>query len=412
MTTQSPSSVIPAARGRPGDDPIFALHHEATRRAAAGESILNATLGALHTEDGHLAVMPCVLETLNRVQGAEVAGYAPIVGRPDFLAATIADVFGEGPLAKQAVAAATPGGTGAVYQSVLNFLEPGQKLLSTSYHWGPYPTIARNNGRDFESFRMFGDDGAFDVESLRKALDKLLPEQGRLLVVINDPCHNPTGYSLSNGEWRQVSELLAEAGRRAPVAVLIDIAYFRFGGASETLWVEAVPRLLESTTVLVAWTASKSHTQYGGRIGSLIAVHRDPEERTQIKNALSFSCRSTWSNCNHLGQRAVAELLSVPELRARADSERQELIDLLQARVDAFNAGANGLGLRMPRYDSGFFVAVFTPDAQRTAAAMREVGVYVLPTKDAVRVALCSTPLAEVPRLLDALKKGIEAAGA
>ena len=41
----SSSSLIPEAATREGNDPIFALHGEAVRRAAAGESILNSTLG-------------------------------------------------------------------------------------------------------------------------------------------------------------------------------------------------------------------------------------------------------------------------------------------------------------------------------------------------------------------------------
>jgi hypothetical protein len=42
---------------------------------------------------------------------------------------------------------------------------------------------------------------------------------------------------------------------------------------------------------------------------------------------------------------------------------------------------------------------------------MRDLGVYVVPMRGAVRVALCSTPAAEVPRLVDALQQGLAAAG-
>jgi aspartate/tyrosine/aromatic aminotransferase len=58
------SPLVPADRGRPGDDPIFALHQEAVRRATEGESIVDATIGTLSGEDGEIAVLPCVLETL------------------------------------------------------------------------------------------------------------------------------------------------------------------------------------------------------------------------------------------------------------------------------------------------------------------------------------------------------------
>ena len=43
-SSQNDSHLIAAASDRTGDDPIFALHGEAMRRAAEGEDILNATL--------------------------------------------------------------------------------------------------------------------------------------------------------------------------------------------------------------------------------------------------------------------------------------------------------------------------------------------------------------------------------
>ena len=406
MTLATLSAVVPGARDRPSDDPLFALNREATERAAAGESIVNATLGTLSGEDGRLAVMPSVLETLARTDARAAAGYAPVAGMPAFLNATIADVVGAGPLARQAVAVATPGGTGAVYQSVVNFLEPGQKLLTTSYHWGPYTGIARNIGRDAETFAMFRPDRTFDIDGFGAALERHVDTQGRALVVLNFPCHNPTGYTLRQDEWRRVTEVVQNASERAPVTVLLDVAYFMFGGRAARTWIDFIPGLLKNATVLVAWTASKTFTQYGARVGSLIALHPDDAERTQIKNALGFSCRSTWSNGNHLGQRAVTELLTQPELRRRADIEREELVDLLHKRIEAFNAAAEAVGLRMPRYESGFFSMVFVRDGERAAAKMRDMGVFVLPLKGAVRVALCGTPLSQIPRLVDALAAG------
>jgi aromatic-amino-acid transaminase len=408
MTSGAPfSSIVPDARGRAGNDPIFALNAEAARRAAGGESILNATMGALITDEGKLAVMPTVLETLSRVPGSRAAGYPPIAGTPDYRAAVTRDLFGEGPLAKQAVTVATPGGTGAVYEAVVNFLEPGQKVLTASYYWGPYVEIARHSGRGLDTFSMFGPDGAFDVEALARELDRHASTQGRALVIFNFPCHNPTGYTLSDAEWRSVAEVVARVGERVPVTVLIDAAYMRFGGDAATSWVSALPAILESATVLVAWTASKSFTQYGARVGALVALHRDPTELDQIANALGYSCRATWSNCNHMGQLAISQILTDPELTARCDAERAELIGLLQERIDTFNELAGAAGLSTPRYDSGFFVAVFTSDEQATAAKMRELGVYVTPIPGAVRVALCSTPASTIPRLVEALGVGV-----
>ncbi len=53
--------LIPSRTSRPGDDPIFALNAAARARAAAGESIVNATVGALLDDDGKLAVLGGVI---------------------------------------------------------------------------------------------------------------------------------------------------------------------------------------------------------------------------------------------------------------------------------------------------------------------------------------------------------------
>jgi len=401
------SALIPAAAERLGDDPIFALNAEASARARAGESIVNATLGALLEDDGALAVLPSVLEAIGRVPAKQASAYAPILGDPGFLRAVASDLLGRGPLAGQAVVAATPGGTGAIHHAVQNFLEPGEALLTTDRHWAPYRTIAEHAGRKVETFGMFDATGRFDVPAFGSALLELAARQRRLLVLLNFPCHNPTGYSLDDSEWRAIGDALAAAAERVPVSILIDHAYAKFGEEGGRGFATHAARWADRALVLVAWTASKSFAQYGARVGALVAIARDDRERASIQGALGFSCRGTWSNCNHLGQLAITSLLEEGELRERAEGERATLIRLLAERVAAFNREAARAKLLYPRYEGGFFVSVFAPDGERAAAAMREHGVYVVPMRGAVRVALCSTPARDVPRLVEALAEGV-----
>ncbi len=106
---------------------------------------------------------------------------------------------------------------------------------------------------------------------------------------------------------------------------------------------------------------------------------------------------------------ATTELLRDPALHARAQEERERLIAVLGQRARVFVEGAAAAGIRHPRYEGGFFVSVPTPDGQRTAARMRERGVYVVPINGAVRVGLCSSPTPDVPRLVEALVHGLSA---
>jgi aromatic-amino-acid transaminase len=408
----SPSHLIPESAARTGDDPIFALNAEAVKRARAGESVLNATLGALMEDDGTLAIMPVVSEQLALVPPKAGAAYAPIAGEPRFLAAVIRDLFGTGPLAAQSVAVATPGGTGALHHAIVNLLQPGDALLTTNYYWGPYKTIAQHTRRRVDVHAMFDAAGRFDAGAFEQALHRHLADQHRALVLLNSPCHNPTGYTLDDREWGAVASVLQGAARKGPVSLLVDLAYAKFGAPSAHGWVRHAESLAGDVLLLVAWTASKSYAQYGARVGALVASHPDAAERARLQGALSFSCRGTWSNCNHQGMLAVTELLENPALRARADQERERLRALLGERVSAFNAAAAKAGLAYPRYEGGFFVTVFAADPERAAARMRELGVFVVPIAGALRVALCSTPARDVPRLVDALAQGLRAAGA
>jgi aromatic-amino-acid transaminase len=410
MTAVHSSPLIPLATDRPGDDPIFTLHHEAVRRAAAGEDILNATLGALFEDDGSLAVMPSVHEALRRAPMQKASAYAPISGPPAFLAAVIDDLFKGHALHDKAVAVATPGGSGAIYTAMTNCLEEGQKVLTSSYYWAPYDILTDLSRRALETFNMFASDGSMDLEALEEAVQKQLDNQGRSVVIINSPCHNPTGYSLNDAEWRGVTDILERASERGSVALLIDYAYAKFAPESAADWRDHVARVLGKVPVLVAWTASKSFAQYGARVGALVALHEDPAERQRIANAMGYTCRGTWSNCNHLGMLAVTDVLTNPELRASWAAERKRLVGLLDERVQAFNSLAAEHDLRYPRYEGGFFVSVFSDQPKVTIKSMQADGVFIVPLQGAVRVGLCATPTAAIPRMVAALAKGIAAA--
>jgi aromatic-amino-acid transaminase len=396
--------LIASRRERPGDDPIFSLHKEATLRKQRGESIVDATIGVLLDDDGALAILPSAARAVREVPPIEWATYAPIAGTPDFLQAVIDDLLaGEPELARSAVAVATPGGSGAIRHAVTNFLEPGQALLTTDWFWGPYSTLCQEADRKLDTFEMFDSQGRFNVSALDSAIARHLAEQGRALIVLNDPAHNPTGYSMTDEEWRDVAECVAARAAAGPVVLLVDCAYFLYGARDLRDRLRHLKRLRGAAALLFAWSASKSFTHYGLRVGALVACIEDAPQREAVASALSFSCRGTWSNCNRGGLTAITRLLVDPALAAACDRERRELKELLSARVAAFNTHARLQNLRYPRYDGGFFVTVFAEKAPEKARLMATHGVYVVPLAGGLRVALCAVPERDVARLVGAL---------
>jgi aromatic-amino-acid transaminase len=400
---RSMSFLIPSHAARPGDDPIFALNAEARARKLAGEQVINATVGALLDDEGKLAVLPSMAETLRAVPPEVAAGYAPIAGPDDFLRAVVTDLFGDRPAAAWATACATPGGSGAIRMAIGNFLEPGHALLTTSFYWGPYKTLADEADRKLATFRMFDERGLLDTADFAQKLERQLDEQGRALVILNSPCHNPTGYSFDDAEWDSVVEIVGRLSSRGPITLALDVAYARYGAADLGHAIDRVLPLADKALLLFTWSASKAFTEYGARVGALVAVHPDARERDHLFNAFSYACRGTWSNCNAAGMAAVTRVLGDPELRARVDRERAQLKGLLDRRVARWNELAQPAGLRYPRYDGGFFTTVFCDDAPAAALRLKAAGVFVVPIAGALRVALCSVPERDVPRLVEAI---------
>jgi aromatic-amino-acid transaminase len=406
MPSQNGQHLIPAHQGRPSDDPIFALNKEASARRQRGEAIVNATVGSLLHDDGRLAILPTAARVVHEVAAEEWATYAPIAGSPDFLSAVIADLFATEPSMRAcAVAAATPGGTGALRHAIANYLEPGQSLLTTSFFWGPYQTLSDEADRRVTTFSMFDAKGTLDIAALDRALAAQIAEQRRVLLILNDPCHNPTGYSMRREEWALVVERLLAHAAEAPVTLLVDMAYAAYGASDPRAALAELRPLLGKVGLLFAWTASKTFTHYGLRVGAIVACVPDPAERTATESALCYSCRGTWSNISRGGMRAITRLLTDKDLAAACDREREELKALLGARVATFNEIAPKAGLVYPRYEGGFFVTVFADDAADRAIRMKDKGVFVVPQKGALRVALCSVAAKDIARLVEALQK-------
>ncbi|MSP24507.1 MAG: aminotransferase class I/II-fold pyridoxal phosphate-dependent enzyme [Myxococcales bacterium] len=395
--------LITSRRGRPGDDPIFSLNDEAMKRAAAGEDIVNATIGLLLEDSGRLAVMPTVAQVLASLPFEAVAAYAPIPGLTEFRRAVVDDLLGAFGVAELATCVATPGGTGALRMAIDDFLEPNQALLTSSFFWGPYRTIAEESGRKLETFEMFDADGRFHVADADRKLGEHLETQGRALLLLNTPCHNPTGYSLDESELDALFTVIERHAARGPITIVLDIAYGYFRPETLARTVDIACKLAGKALVLFAWSASKAFALYGQRVGALIAVVPDSAQRERITNAITYSCRGLWSNCNAAGMAAVARLLSEPELAKLVRAERAGTVALLARRVVHWNTLATAAKLRYPRYDGGFFTTVFSADPLAHSKQLRARGLFLVPTAGALRVAVCAVNEAQIGRIVEGL---------
>lgn len=395
--------LIPARRHFSEGDPIFALHAEALRRKAAGEDLLDATLGALLDDDGALVVLESVQALWRELTAAEVAPYAPIAGDPGFLRALTQRHWPK--LEACGPGCATPGGSGALALSVRNLLEPGMAVLTAEPCWGPYAVLAEENGASLAFAPFPGPGQPLDLAAWERAASALMDRQHRLLVWLNEPCHNPTGLSLAAADRAALLDLLRRLADQGPVTLLLDCAYPDYTTDPQHVRaaLDQYGELGQEGRVLVGacLSLSKALTLYGSRGGALVFPWcRD----AALQAALVTSCRGLYSTC----PRAPQALL----LRLERDGKRQEQLcaehrhwsEVLECRALALDRAFRAEGLAPVAWMGGFFVTLPLADPARAFQGLKARGVFTVPLPQGLRVGICGLPAAGAPRFAKAMK--------
>ena len=319
--------IFAAEQGRniPKEDKIFGISNRAKKRIAQDgkDKVVNATIGALLDDDGELIVLSSVTDVFRNLKPEEFAEYAPIAGTAEFREAVKKDAFGRYQPKGFTEAVATPGGTGAIRNTISNFSEAGDKILVADWFWAPYNTIAREIGRSVETFELFDDKRKFNIKNFSAKADSLLEKQERLVIILNTPAHNPTGYALSDEDWRNVVNYFSSVSKEKKITLLADIAYIDFAGDEEKYrsFLPIIEEAPENVLVVIAHSLSKAYTLYGMRCGAMICMAKTEEIAAEFKRVCEFSARASWSNCPRAPQVILSKIYQDPKLKAKVDDE-------------------------------------------------------------------------------------------
>lgn len=396
--------------GKP--DKLFGVSALAKERIAeiGKENVINSTIGVLLDDDGKLVVLSSVMEALHELAPEEFAAYAPIVGIPEYKQAVTKAVFlDEIPQDVYIETCFAPGGTGALRNAISCYTSPGEKILSSDWHWAPYNVIAAEQGREIATYTLFDENYHFNDASFRQSLSDILAVQDQVVVIINTPAHNPTGYTFTLEDWDKVIEIFKSFPGKNIVCV-VDIAYLDFAGDAIEYrrFLKKLVGLPHNILPLIAFSASKGFTMYGMRCGALLCMAPTAELAKEFKDAASVASRASWSNGNHSAMAVISKIFSDDELLAKVTEERNHYMQILQERGQAFVEEANKIGLKYCPYDSGFFITVPCENAEEVGKALQALNVFAIPLGPGVRVSVASNTVSECRTLPSKMKQAIE----
>lgn len=399
----------------PKEDKVFAASGaalDAVEKYGKAE-VINATVGALYDDEGDLLVLKSVEKAMKSLPAASFAAYAPIAGTPGFKDAILkAALYGFEPKSYTAVVG-TPGGTGAIRNAIANYSEPGDKILTASWHWAPYKSISNELYRGIERYDMFDENGKYNIADFEYKVKKLTRNQEHLVIIINTPANNPTGYALTMEDWYEVKRVLDEVPMEKKIALVLDVAYIDYAGDPREVrnFFSVIDNLRANILPIIAYSASKTFTLYGARCAAMICFAHNPEVAEEFVKVNSFSCRNTWSNSSRAPQEVIEKIYADPELFKAVEDERTAAREMLLARGRGFEEEAKKIGLDIVPFSAGFFVTVPCSDPDALCEELKKKNAFLIPLGAGVRVSIASSSEAKCRRLPAMIKEAMETLG-
>ena len=399
----------------PKEDRIFALNGRAKKmiEEKGKDAVINATIGALLDDEGELAVMQTIIERIKGLNDDDFAEYAPIGGIPEYKEAVKKAVFHGFTPSTHVEIVATPGGTGAIRNVVSNYSKPGDSVLTCDWYWAPYRTICMEQARNLETYPLFNEEKKFNLKGFQEKVYELAEKQKSLVILLNTPAHNPTGYALSDHDWQELVKILNDdrlAG--IPVALFVDIAYIDFAGDPEEVrsFMPELEKLNENILPVIGYSASKTFTSYGMRTGAMLCMAKTKEIADEFKMVSEFSARNTWSNCNRSGQKVIANIYREESTLKKVEEEREGIRNMLLERGTVFEKAAEEIGLKPVPFISGFFVCIKCDNPVEISDKLAEKGIFVVPLAQGIRVSIASISKEQCRRVAAAIAEvvGVE----
>jgi aspartate/methionine/tyrosine aminotransferase len=289
------------------------------------------------------------------------------------------------------------------------FFERGDTLVVPDLYWDNYDQIFEVRHEARMVHYPFYDGTTFNIKGLKQVLDEV---SGKVHVLLNFP-NNPTGFSPTLNEIKQISDLLVSAAEKRIVVVYCDDAYhglvFEPNATTQSLFFELIDRH-PNLIALKADGVTKELRFFGGRVGFLSLGFSGPVGQYLNEKICGLVRGSVGSPVG------ISQFLSEEELLdPQHESSFQNLKSILEKRYRVLQAGlSQGSPFWTPLpFNSGCFCLLqLKPglEAEKVRQQLiKDESVGVVSHLDRyLRIAFCSMTEKDISILLQALHRTCE----
>ena len=384
---------------------ILKISKDAREAKKLYNDVIDASIGMFFDEDKSIGGMPSVSKAIRTLTDDQVLPYPSVDGGPTFKKNLISWVLGkyEEDIKKTMYvdACATPGGSGAIASTFSVMAKPKEYIFVSDVRW-QYERFADRAKLNLFEHKLFDGD-AFNVQSFKERFNALCAIQHRVIVIVNDPCHNPTGYTLSLDEFNQIIDILNEK-KDNDVVFLYDVAYLEFTHEEDNrLKMSYLPKLKDHVLTVISFSGSKTFGVYGLRMGAAILLSKNQEMVIDAHKKYVNEARGSWSATPTISIELFNHFAK-PENKKVFLKDLERLNSIVQARSTSFNEQAKEIGLITYPFRSGFYTVILTKNPDQDYLELQEHHIYAVPMNGGIRLALCSLSKSEIIGLPQKIK--------
>lgn len=344
-------------------------------RADPRDDKVDLGVGIYRTEDGSTPVMAAVRAAEGvLVERQETKAYEGPQGNTDFTT-YITEALKGGSTDGLTVSFAAPGGCGALFLG----LSLAKRRDANATAWVSDPTwpnhlhIARSVGLKTRSYAYAASaDPGVDTERMLATLAEAVEGD---VIVIQGPCHNPTGIDLTDDAMAKVGTFC----RERKLLPLVDVAYHGFANSLDTDLIGVQRLLATCPDALVAYSCSKNFGLYRDRAGAFLAQTDSAKASDAVRTHIADIARAAYSMPPAHGPAIVATILGDSQLKAQWIAELVSMQKRMQGLREQL---ATALSPRSNSYDPDVLTAqrgMFSQLPFQTGGveALREQGIYI-----------------------------------
>lgn len=385
---------------------ILSISNRAKKAKLEFNDTIDGSIGAFYSEDKQLILYSGV-DDFFKTNASKQLAYPPCTGgdkyKESILKYLLQDKY-EYFNSKYSIGfSSTLGGTGACYFAFKLFSNPHDKILVPFPGWPNYDLLVSTAGSEAIKYNLINENGKFDYIDLSNKLNELSKVQKDIILVINDPAENPTGYSMDSEDLDNLKSVLAKTD--AHITILFDIAYINYGPNDPLYIFKYADTLSKNVTSLFAFSLSKTLSVYGLRGGALFGFMNKEECNSFVKEANKLA-RGIYSCPTSVSIGVANSIFSNKENTTKFNDELETNLNLLRARVYLLIKGLQEIGFKTIQTTSSFYVTFYADNAYELTEKLEQKHVFLVPlSNNLIRVAVSGLNKDEISKLPALIKE-------